>query len=132
MAIFLSDEWFDELATAAASAATVDPALDLVLQQVVELDDGELSWWVAARDGRLEVGRGRHADPTVTFFLDASTAQGVQSGGESPQAAFMAGRLRVGGDVRVLLEQQEGLAALDDVFATVRAATVYAVSVAGA
>ena len=40
-------------------------------------------------------------------------------------AAFMTGRLRVGGDVQVLLDRQPALAEVDDIFALVRADTTY-------
>jgi hypothetical protein len=97
-----------------------------VLQQVVALDDGgERTWFVGARNGRLEVGAGRHPAPTITFRLDEATARAVHEGLVSAQQAFMTGRLRLGGDVQVLLEQHEALASIDDVFAEVRTRTSF-------
>ena len=129
MTVFLSDAWFDAMAEAARAAANVPAGLDLVVQQVV--DDGErqgCAWFVAVRDGRITVERGLHPAPSITFTLDHATAVAIQSGGASAQGEFMAGRLRVGGDVRVLLDQQTALHELDDVFAGVRAATTHPVT----
>jgi predicted lipid carrier protein YhbT len=127
MALFLSDAWFDAMGAAARSADAVAPELDLVVQQVVSTEDGAtVTWHMSVHGGTVAVERGRHGSPSITFTLDASTAAGIQSGAQSAQAAFMAGRLRVGGDVRLLLDQQQALLQLDDVFADVRAATTYA------
>jgi predicted lipid carrier protein YhbT len=128
MPVFLSDEWFDAMAAAARCASDVSPDLDLVVQQVVEPatgPDGEIAWFVTVRDGTVGIERGRHPSPSIAFTLDIATAAGIQSGEQSAQAAFMAGRLRVGGDVRTLLDQQEAMATLEDVFADVRATTTY-------
>jgi predicted lipid carrier protein YhbT len=122
---FLSDAWFDAMTTAGREAAGVPAALDLVVQQVVESDGSTLEWFVEVHDGAVTVERGRHPAPSITFGLDAATAAAIQSGRASAQAAFMSGRLRVAGDVRVLLDQQDALHELDDVFAEVRGATTY-------
>lgn len=63
------------------------------------------------------------AEGTVTFLTDRATAVAIASGRESAQAAFMAGRLRVDGDTRLLMAQQSVLGELDDLFGPVRAAT---------
>jgi hypothetical protein len=126
MVLFLSDPWFDAMAAAADAAAPVSPELDLVVQQVVTAGDGVArTWYVEVRRGAITMRRGCHDAPSITFTVDADTAAGIQSGTQSAQAAFMAGRLRVGGDVRVLLDQQGALQELDDVFADVRASTTY-------
>jgi hypothetical protein len=119
---FLSDEWLDAMA-AAADRATADPGLSLVIQQVVVDGSTEHAWFVSADASRVYVGAGRHPSPSLTMTVDRATAWAVHSGAQSAQQAFMAGRLRIGGDVRVLLDQQSALASLDDVFAEVRQAS---------
>jgi hypothetical protein len=57
---------------------------------------------------------GPHADPDITFATDRVTAAAIASHDESAQRAFMAGRLRLGGDVRVLMANQDLLAEIDD------------------
>jgi putative sterol carrier protein len=123
---FLSDPWIDAMARAAegASAPHVEPAL--VLQQVVTgVDDGEAAWSITLGAGTIVVVPGRAPTPTVTFTQDVETAAAVNRGELSAQAAFMTGRLRVGGDVRVLLDRQAALAEVEDIFAGVRAETIY-------
>jgi putative sterol carrier protein len=123
---FLSDPWIEAMAVAAraASGPRVEPPL--VLQQVVTRDDGDdAAWAITLGDGTITVDAGRSAAPTVTFTQDVETAAAVNRGELSAQAAFMTGRLRVGGDVQVLLDRQDALAQVDDIFVLVRAQTIY-------
>jgi hypothetical protein len=57
---------------------------------------------------------GPHPEPDITLRTDRATAAAIASHAESAQAAFMAGRLRLGGDVRVLIATQDVLAEVDD------------------
>jgi len=66
---------------------------------------------------------GSAADRTVTFITDRATAVAIASGRESAQSAFMAGRLRVDGDTRLLMSHQGLIGDLDDLFGEVRAVT---------
>lgn len=122
MAGFLTDDWFDEL-DAAARVASVPADLRLIIQQVVP--DGpeghEVAYVVEAVDGTLSVHRGRADHPDVTFTQDHVTALAIHRGELSAQAAFMEGRLRLGGDLRAVLDRAGVLAAIDDVFAAARA-----------
>ncbi|MEO7571798.1 MAG: SCP2 sterol-binding domain-containing protein [Acidimicrobiales bacterium] len=122
MAGFLTDRWLDELG-AAAREAELPPELRLVVQQVIpDGPDGvEVAYAVEVAGGTMAVRRGRcdHAD--VTFTQDLATARAIHRGELSAQAAFMEGRLRLGGDLRAVIERAGDLAAIDDVFATVRA-----------
>lgn len=124
MAEHLSDAWFDELAAAAAEAS-VDPTLSLVVQQVVVDGDREVAWTVRVQDGRIEVARGRVPDADLSLTQDRATAAAIARGELSAQAAFLAGRLRIGGAVHQLTGQAAALAALEDVFADVRARTAW-------
>ena len=74
-------------------------------------------------DGRVSVHPGAAEAPTVRFSSDLATAWEIASGRGSAQRAFMAGRLRVGGDLRALLDHAAGLGATTDAFAAVRART---------
>lgn len=127
MARFLSDEWLSALERAARDGVepTIDPTIDIVVEQVVIDDDQEIAYHLILRDGRIQVRRGRAASPTVTFITDRATATRVNRGDQSAQEAFMTGRLRVGGDIRALLAYQQRGAKLDDLFAAVRADTTY-------
>jgi putative sterol carrier protein len=132
MAEFLSPAWLEAMAAAAARSEGVADGLDLVIQQVVTGGpEGDVAWCVTIREGTVRVAAGRSDEPSITFTQDAGTAADIQSGEQSAQAAFMTGRLRLGGDVRLLLDHQAALATLDDLFAEVRASTTYASSGSG-
>jgi putative sterol carrier protein len=125
MARFLSPEWLDDLVAAAQTGSGPDGAPFTLQQVVAGTPEGEVAWSVTVGDGSVAVAKGRHPAATITFTQDRSTAAAIHQGELSAQAAFMTGRLRVGGDVRVLLERQDAMASLDDLFARVRLATTY-------
>ena len=108
MTTFLSDEWFDEMATAAAEAT---PPADLELtieQQIVNRE----SWTVRIAAGTAAFRRGGSDDADVRIVTDAMTAEGIRNGTVSAQRAFLDGQLRIGGDVASLIEHREVLAGL--------------------
>lgn len=126
MARYLSEEWIAALHAAASTdaglrAATVDASL--VVQQVVTDSDGEVAYHVVVDEGDVSVRSGRAARPDITFTQDAATARAVIDGELSAQSAFMAGRVRIGGDLGALIANHSALAVLDDVFSAVRATT---------
>ena len=122
MVEFLSSEWIAALADASVDADAPED-VRLVLQQVVVDDDGsEVAYAVRLADGRLSVSPGRVDDADVTFTQDRATAEAISAGTLSAQAAFLAGRLRVGGDLTAVLGGARDLADLPDVFAAARGA----------
>jgi len=124
---YLSDDWIRALDRAVQEstrlqAATADTSI--VVQTVVTgTASGSTTYAVTLDRGtnRVRPGAADHVD--VSFTCDLSTAADIATGAESAQAAFMAGRLRIGGDTRTLMDNQAVLADLDDVFAAVRADT---------
>ena len=121
MAEFLTDEWLEEL-DAVARAAHVQMASRLVLQQVVpDGPGGEVAYALVLDHGRVQVERGRVENPDLVFTQDRATAEAIHRGELSAQAAFMQGRLRLGGDLRAVIDRAADLASVDDVFARVRA-----------
>ena len=128
MARFLSDEWIDALDRALADAAPADPAatLDgspLVVEQCVTRPDGDpVVYHVVLGDGRARAVPGPAPEPTLRFTQDRDTAWAIGTGRQSAQAAFMTGRLQVGGDLRALLDERL-VGQLGDAFAAVRAGT---------
>lgn len=126
---FLSVDWLDALGRAAAKSTALHDATErhrLVIEQTVtDGPNGDSRYHVLVDNGAVAVCAGEADAPTLTFSTDYATAVAVNSGAESAQAAFMRGRLRVGGDVRELLRNAEILSMLEDVFAPVRAETSY-------
>ena len=123
MARFLSPEWVADLG-AAAEGVQVAADEDVTVQQVVEGDDGEpVRWALQVGEGRVAVAAGAVADPDVTLTTDRSTAAAVARGHLAVTDAFMAGRLRIAGDLRALLRAGGVLGALEAAFASVRERT---------
>jgi hypothetical protein len=127
---FLSDEWIAELDSAANAASGLAGALpddaeiaELVIEHVVDDDGVERAFHLVIGRDRARAVPGRADRPTITFAQDRATAAAIASGSSSAQAAFMAGELRLGGRVDLLLAHHGALAELDDVFADLRART---------
>ncbi len=127
MLAFLSPAWLaalDRAARSDRSLATATAELDLVVEQrVTGTPSGEVVFHVVLDHGTASVAAGAAPAPTVTFTQDLTTARAIASGAESAQRAFMTGSLRVGGDLRALIDNQAALAVLEDVFAEVRSRT---------
>lgn len=125
MADYLSPAWFEAADGALAADARLAEAsrgVHLVLQQTVADPAPGVTWQIRIDDGSVRLVPAAADDATVTFRCDRATAEAVHEGRTSAQAAFMAGQLRVGGDVGALLAHQELLAGLNDVLAHLRAA----------
>lgn len=123
MVEFLSDLWIARLA-ASAREAVVPEDLSLIIQQVV-VDEAqrECAFTIRIADGSVTVEAGRADDADVSFTQERATAAAIARGELSAQAAFMAGQLRVGGDLRVVIDRARELSVLSDVFAAARADT---------
>jgi hypothetical protein len=124
---FLSPEW---LAAAADALGAVAPrgadAPTLTLEQVVTGGpDGEVAYRVRIRADAVELLAGRGDGADVAFTEDWETAAAIGAGQLSPQAAFIDGRVRVSGNVALVMAAQETLAAVESALAGVRAATTY-------
>ncbi|HEY6530779.1 MAG TPA: SCP2 sterol-binding domain-containing protein [Acidimicrobiales bacterium] len=123
MVPFPSESWFDEAGAVLAGdaqLARLSHGAHLVVQQTVTGPDDTTVWHVQLDDGAVSLHRGPADDPTVTFTCDRETAQGIHLGTTSAQSAFMAGRLRVGGDVGALLRHQQLLGSLTDLLGPLR------------
>lgn len=130
MLAFLSPEWvaaLDDAARADALLAEATATLGLVLEHhVTDVPDapgGEVRYHLVLDHGAVSVVAGAATDPTLRFTQDLATALAIAGGTASAQRAFMSGRLRVGGDLRALVDHPAVLASLHDVFAAVRART---------
>lgn len=129
VARFLSPEWIDEAAAAAASSEQLTAAaigVDLSVQQVVTGGpEGEVHYVVSIDDGKVSLRAGDDKKPDVTFTLDWGTAVSMATGALGAQEAFTTGRLRLDGDVGILRRHGPALAGLDSVFAALRERTTY-------
>lgn len=126
---FLSPEWIAALDVAVSNderlrAATTGVQIT-VQQTVTGTPDGDVCWHVVVDDGSVRVLPGSDDDPDVTFTQDDATARAIGTSALSAQAAFMLGKLRIGGDVARLIEHRKAFDDLEDLFDDVRATTAY-------
>jgi putative sterol carrier protein len=124
MARFLSPEWVADLA-AAAEGVEVAAEQDVAVQQVVAVDgtDEPVRWGLRVAGGRVAVVAGAVPDADVTLTTDRATATSLAKGEAAVTDVFMAGRLRIAGDLRALMRAGGVLGALDQAFAGVRERT---------
>ena len=129
MAQYLSEEWLDQAATALAAdpaiaAATADSEL-IILYEVTGSPTGKTTYSIQMDQGQTSLRIGPAKDAQVSFGMDYETAAAIAQGELSAQAAFMQGRLKLGGDVSVLIRQHACIDGLSDALAPLRDATTY-------
>jgi putative sterol carrier protein len=123
VARYLSEGWFAEVA---AATPTPDKSPDVVLQQIVtDSPDGEVRYQVVVADGRAVLTRDQTLEADATFTAEYATASAIARGELTTQAALLAGRIHVAGNMATLSSRQEDLSGLDPVPAAVRAATTF-------
>lgn len=129
MARFLSPDWAEELNAALArepgarpdpegGLATIDGTFT-VAQEVRGAPGGDVRVVLAVTDGvmRLSVdgpdlaGDQAELDPDVTVVISYDDAAALSKGELTPAEALIAGRIRVRGDLSVLVASQQMLAA---------------------
>ena|SRR5207253_1801174 len=129
MARFLSAEWLEQVAVAAHDDPEVQAAasgVSLTVQQIVtDGPDGEVVWYVRLGDGKVEIVSGRAPDPEVVITQSHETATAVGRGGLSPAEAFATGRLKLAGQVGLLIRNQPAFEQLGVALAAVRESTTF-------
>jgi putative sterol carrier protein len=122
---FLSDEWIAEarkiraeMADAEAAATAANPAATVRMNQVitdVPFGDGKLDAHLDTSSGTLEMETGHLENADVTVTLDYETAKAIFVDGtlDAGMQAFMAGKVRVQGDMAKLIAALQQLAPPD-------------------
>lgn len=122
---FLAPEWLEALGRA-AEVVRFPADLHLVLQQVVtDVEGRDVRYHLVAEDGRLSVRPGPAAEADLTLTQSYEVAAALSRGELNAQQALSAGRLKVSGNVELLVRHGRALTALADVYAGLREQTVY-------
>ena len=109
---FLSDEWFDAAAKVIAEhSADGPPGPNLVMN--LEVTDGEnnkTEFHMGSRDGATLFGKGHTDGADLTLSTDIGTAREVfvDNNPAAGMQAFMAGKVRIQGDMTKLMMAQAG------------------------
>jgi len=123
---YLSDEWLDRAADALAASSELaerTAELDLTIGYVVAgTASGKVGYSIHFDHGTTSLER-PGGSATVSFELDYPTAAAIAQGEVSAQAAFMQGRLKLVGDVNVMIRDGAVLDGVTDALADLRADT---------
>ena len=112
---FLSDEWMDEAKKVREEFAGKGnpPAHAVRMNQIitdVPFGDGTINAHMDTSGGEMEMDTGHLDNPDLTVTLDYETAKAIIVD-QNPQAgmqAFMAGKIKVQGDMTKLMAMQSG------------------------
>jgi hypothetical protein len=110
---FLADEWFAEVEKLVAEHGADAPTGNPVVVNVIITDSpfgDERHMHMGAKDGKGEMGIGLVDDADVTLTTDYATAKDVFVSGnqQAGMQAFMAGKVKVQGDMTKLMMGQQG------------------------
>lgn len=108
---FLSDEWFDEATKLIDHHGTgAPPTTNLVMNLEVADGDNTVQFHMGAKDGETLFGKGHTDGADLTMSTDIETARSVFVSGDQQAGmqAFMAGKVRVQGDMTKLMMAQAG------------------------
>jgi putative sterol carrier protein len=119
---FLSDEWAQALkaelnqSESFRQAATGQQA---TIQQIITGGEGETHYWITIGDGVIDLGVGdvEGEDATITQSYDSAAA--LARGELSPVTAFMTGKLKIAGNMGLILGLQGALAQLPSAMAKI-------------
>ncbi len=90
--------------------AAFDPARAQGLRANVQFDftnDGGKKYLVRIADGKCTVEEGELANPEATVITSQATYQAVAEGSLNVATAFMTGKLKVKGDLQLLMRFQQ-------------------------
>lgn len=99
----LTPAWVEALDARLRSEPGSSPT-SLVVQYLVDTDDGDFAYWLVLGPDHDRAHHGRAPDAAVTFHLDAATAQAITAGELSTEEAFISGRLTIDGDTIALIQ----------------------------
>jgi putative sterol carrier protein len=112
---FLSEEWASELKTRLNESDAFRKGLGTTratIQQVISTPDGERRYWMRTQDGRIDMGPGDASNPDATIAQDYDTATALARGELNAVSAYMTGKLRISGNLMLLMGLQGALAEL--------------------
>ena len=111
----MSDEWAEALKAELNQSADFQQAAaghTATIQQVITGADGTTNYWITIGEGKIDLGVGDidGEDATITQSYDSAAA--LAKGELSPVTAFMTGKLKIAGNMGMILGLQGALAQL--------------------
>lgn len=120
---FLSEEWAEALKTALnadEAFRTAAASSSARIQQVITQDGGDTRYWIVIADGTIDMGIGDlyTVDATITESYDSAVA--LSKGELNAVTAFMTGKLRIGGNMGMLMGLQAALSRLPPAMSSIQ------------
>ena len=115
---FLSEAWTTELKSrlnATDSFRKAAGSTSATLQQVITGSDGERRYWIRIQGGSIDMGQGEIQAPDATITQDYDTAVALARSELNPVTAFMSGKLRISGNMMLLMQLQGAISELPKV-----------------
>jgi putative sterol carrier protein len=112
---FLSDEWAEALKSELNGSEDFRRAAaghEARIQQVITDGDGDARYWISIADGRIDLGVGDVDAADATITQSYASAAALARGELSPVTAFMTGKLKIAGNMGMILGLQGALAQL--------------------
>jgi putative sterol carrier protein len=112
---FLSEEWakqFKERLNSSEAFRKGVGGTSAKIQQVITTTDGERRYWMKTEDGRIDMGPGDVEAPDATISQDYETAVGLARGEVNAVSAYLTGRIKISGNLMLLMGLQGALAEL--------------------
>ena len=119
---FLSDEWAQALKVGLNEDAAFKEAATgktATIQQVIGEGEGQIHYWIRIADGAIDMGLGDAEGADATITESHETAVALAKGELSPVTAFMTGKIKVAGNMGLLLGLQNVLALLPTAMAAI-------------
>ena len=119
---FLSEEWAAAVKAALNEDAEFKQASlgkKASIQQVISGPDGQTDYWIRIADGSIDMGLGDAADPDATVTQSYETAAALAKSEISAVTAYMTGKIKIGGNLGLLLGLQSVLGRLPAAMATI-------------
>jgi putative sterol carrier protein len=119
---FLSEEWAEALKAELNRDAAFQQAASgkkATIQQIITGDGDPAHYWITIVDGTIDLGVGdiEGEDATITQSYDSAAA--LARGELSPVTAFMTGKLKVAGNMGMILGLQGALSQLPSAMAKI-------------
>jgi putative sterol carrier protein len=115
---FLSDEWAQAVKdglNANPDFAKAAAGQKAKLQQVITDGEGATRYWITIEDGKIDMGVGDVGSPDATITQSYDTAVALAKRELNPVTGFMLGKIKIDGNMGMLLGLQGALGQLPEV-----------------
>jgi putative sterol carrier protein len=119
---FLSTEWADavqQALNANEAFRQASASSNASLQQVITRDGQETHYWIRIAEGSIDMGLGDVESPDATITQSYDTAVALARSELSVVTAFMTGKVKVAGNMGLLLSLQGALSQLPSAMASI-------------